>query len=163
MFLGIPRFWFTHMGIVPASKNPSFLLNFLQDLQYDWVNILFFSLILMAVTATFLALVYIMSLFFRGGNKTKLSFRNGIRLIAQTLAFPIILALFVPQYTLLYLWCSGVLIILLFVILPAVIVWSGRYYHVVAFGYRVWGGRRALIVVICTALAAIYFAIKTIS
>ncbi len=161
-FLGIPRFWFTHSGIVPKSHAPSFILNFLQDLQYDWINILFFSLILMAVTATFLVLLYLLSVFFRRKRKGKLSFLLWSRIVAQAVAIPVLLALFFPQYTLFYLWSAGMLIILLFVILPAVIIWSGRYYHDLAFGYQVRGGRAALIAVIGLGVGAIYFAISMV-
>lgn len=69
---------------------------------------------------------------------------------------PLIFAIGNPNGFILALSYAGVFVALLHGILPAAMVWSGRYLHDVKSDYRVWGGRFLLCVIFLISLLVIY-------
>jgi tyrosine-specific transport protein len=85
------------------------------------------------------------------------------RLVLAVLTFvpPFIFAMFYPKGFILALGFAGVFVAILHGILPMAMVWSGRYCkHLATGGYRVFGGRVALLlifVVSCVVIFAEFF------
>jgi len=81
------------------------------------------------------------------------------RLLVAFLTFvpPFIFALAYPKGFIMALGYAGVFVAVLHGILPAVMVWSGRYTkRDMAKGYRVWGGKSMLILVCLISFVVIY-------
>jgi tyrosine-specific transport protein len=74
---------------------------------------------------------------------------------------PLLFACFYPDGFLFALGYAGVFVAVLHGILPAAMVWSGRYHLKLSSAYRVIGGRLALIIVFLISLLVIYAQVVT--
>ena len=90
------------------------------------------------------------------GLKIKKTKRGRLVLILFTFIPPFIYALTYPKGFILALSYAGVFVAILHGILPATMVWVGRYRLRMANGYRVMGGKTTLIAVFLLSLIVIY-------
>ena len=78
--------------------------------------------------------------------------------VALTLLPPLAIILFYPGIFIMGLSYAGIFCVLLLMLLPALMVWSGRYVKNIAGGYEVIGGKPFIIVEIIIAVALLVFA-----
>lgn len=80
-----------------------------------------------------------------------------------TLLPPLLIVIFWPGIFVKALAYAGVICVLLLMLLPGLMVWSGRYVKKLPADYRVWGGRTVLVVeIILSAALAIYGLIEVL-
>jgi len=82
---------------------------------------------------------------------------GGKNLLIHGLTFipPLVIALLYPTAFIVGLSYAGICIAVLVILLPALMVWNGRYRRKMATGYQVMGGRWPLIAVMLVALGVI--------
>ncbi len=83
--------------------------------------------------------------FFADGFQIKKTVKGKFSLAVLTFLPPVLFALFYPRF-ITALHYAGFFAAILLVIFPAMMVWWGRYRLNLATGYRVWGGRFAILV-----------------
>lgn len=82
---------------------------------------------------------------------------------AATLLPPLLIVIFKPGIFVKALAYAGVVCVVLLMLLPGLMTWSGRYIKKSASGYQVWGGRGLLAVeIILSAVLAIYGLIEVL-
>ncbi|MDX1901593.1 MAG: aromatic amino acid transport family protein [Gammaproteobacteria bacterium] len=77
--------------------------------------------------------------------------RKNAYVCAITFLPPLIVVLTKPAIFIAALSGAGILCIILLLVLPILMVWSGRYRQAIATGYRFWGGRALLILLLLFA------------
>lgn len=90
------------------------------------------------------------------GCKIKKNTLGKFYLTLLTFVPPLIFSVVYPQGFILALSYAGVFVALLHGLLPAAMVWSGRYHLKIAKGYRVWVGKIGLLFVMLLAFVVIY-------
>lgn len=87
--------------------------------------------------------------------------KNGGKLIITLLTFlpPLAIVLFYPGAFIIGLKYAGIFCVILLILLPALMAWSGRYIKKIANGYEVIGGRWLLIAEIIIAAFLLYYGI----
>lgn len=82
---------------------------------------------------------------------------HGWRLTFTTLTPPFLIVVFWPDIFVKALAYAGVICVVLLMLLPGLMAWSGRYVKKIGSGYRVWGGQGILFIEIILSIAlAIY-------
>jgi tyrosine-specific transport protein len=147
-----------HNGLLAmqASGNvTTHLTSFLSlTTQSLWVKGLSNFFISVCVLTSFLGVCLCMTDFLADGFKLSKS-QHPLKVILGALIPPLILVLFIPSLFIKALSYAGVLCIILLVLLPAMMVYSGRYVRKIATGYQVWGGKILLILLILLSFIAI--------
>ena len=82
-----------------------------------------------------------------------------MKICALTFIPPLVIVIFYPQIFILALSYAGIVVILLLVLFPIIMVWSGRYKRKIAEGYRVFGGKYSLVIVSCIAVVILIIGI----
>lgn len=110
------------------------------------------------VTTSFLGVALCLWDFLADGLKiNKHSSQGRWQITAATLLPPLLIVLFWPGIFVKALAYAGVICVVLLMLLPGIMVWSGRYGKKFAGGYQVWGGRGLLAIeIIFSAALAIY-------
>ncbi len=80
---------------------------------------------------------------------------SGVFIHLLTLVPPVIVVIFYPKAFIKALEYGGIYCLILLVLLPAWMAWRGRYYHRLYGGFRVFGGRIVLAILIIFSLAII--------
>ncbi|ACJ17896.1 amino acid permease [Coxiella burnetii] len=111
------------------------------------------------IATSFLGVSLCLSDFMADGLKIKKEKNGRWLLVALTLAPPLLVILFYPGAFIASLNYAGVLCVILLILLPALMVWSGRYVKKIAIGYEVIGGKTFIILEILVALALLIFAL----
>ena len=93
------------------------------------------------IATSFLGVSLCLFHFMADGLKIKEKKIDRYLLILLTLAPPLLVILFYPSIFIKSLNCAAVLCIILLILLPALMVWSGRYVKKIATGYKVIGGK----------------------
>lgn len=78
--------------------------------------------------------------------------RQGLSLLAITFLPPLVIAVFYPGAFIAALSYAGIACVILLLLLPAVMAWSGRYHRRLANGYQLPGGKLVLAAVIIASL-----------
>ncbi|MHB1946800.1 MAG: amino acid permease [Gammaproteobacteria bacterium] len=86
--------------------------------------------------------------------KTK-SLRNDLIICGLTFFPPLLIVLFYPGAFISALSYAGIYCVILLILLPALMAWSGRYRRNIANGYRVFGGKPLLISLIILSILII--------
>lgn len=109
---------------------------------------------LCAILTSFIGVALGLFDFFADGLRVKKTVKGKFFLAVITFLPPVLFAIFYPRF-LLALRYAGIFAAILLVIFPAVMVWSGRYRKKIATGYRVFGGKALVIVVLLCGIGVI--------
>lgn len=82
---------------------------------------------------------------------------NRLSLMMLVLGPPLAVVLFFPGAFITGLRFAGVFCVLLLILLPVLMAWSGRYVKQIARGYEVWGGRTTLVIELFIGLVLLGF------
>lgn len=110
------------------------------------------------IATSFLGVSLCLSDFLTDGLKVGKSVLSRIMIVCLTLLPPLAIVLFYPGAFIVGLSYAGIFCVLLLMLLPALMVWSGRYVKKLAVGYQVTGGKLFIILEIIIALALLVFA-----
>ena len=111
------------------------------------------------IATSFLGVSLCLSDFMADGLNIKETKTNRCLLIILTLAPPLLVILFHPSIFIVSLNYAAVLCVILLMLLPALIVWSGRYVKKIAIGYEVIGGKTFITFEILISLMLLIFAL----
>jgi len=143
------------LNMLQSQENPAELLvrAFAQN-NYLQLGITFFSFF--ALTTSFMGVAIGLFDFFADALQVQKTFFTKIWLTLLTFLPPLIFTVWVPRGFLVALGYAGVFAAILLIVLPVLMVWSGRYWKGIAHGYRVKGGKPLLVGVFLAGLAVIY-------
>lgn len=158
------------MGIIPrdgdsgliamlhSNRSTSDFVNTLSGLlQRDTITEFARIFTSICLATSFLGVALSLSHFLADGlqlTKTK-SLKNDSIVYGLTFAPPILIVVFYPGAFIKALGYAGIYCVILLVLLPALMIWSGRYRKNIAKGYRVMGGKPLLIGLIIVSILII--------
>jgi tyrosine-specific transport protein len=126
-------------------------------LIYD-VTHLFTSI---CVTTSFLGVSLCLSDFLADGLRMpKIGWKRGLNTVI-TLGPALLIVLFYPNIFVESLSYAGLFCVILLILLPALMVWSGRYGKKISKGYQVWGGKGLIIAVLVVSLLLLFLDVYT--
>lgn len=110
------------------------------------------------IATSFLGASLCLSDFLTDGLKIGRSAARRLFIVALTLLPPLAIVLFYPGAFMIGLSYAGIFCVVLLMLLPALMVWSGRYVKKMATGYEVTGGKLFIILEMMIALALLVVA-----
>ncbi len=110
------------------------------------------------IATSFLGVSLCLSDFLTDGLKIGTSVSRRLFIVGLTLMPPLAIILFYPDVFIIGLNYAGIFCVVLLMLLPALMVWSGRYVTKLASGYEVTGGKLFIILEILISLALLVFA-----
>lgn len=138
------------------------LTNALSMLGGHTIHDLAFVFTQICVTTSFLGVSLCLSDFFADGLKiAKKGLGNWI-IMAVTLLPPLAIVLINPAIFIKSLSYAGIFCVVLLMLIPALMVWSGRYVTNVAKGYQVMGGKTLIVIEIIVSLALVIVGFKSV-
>lgn len=148
-------------GLVQMASSPHSVSDLTTALSKDLgastisgVTYLFTSI---CITTSFLGVSLCLSDFLADGLKVGKKAGARLLIIALTLLPPLAIILFYPGLFVMSLSYAGIFCALLLMLLPALMVWSGRYVKNISTGYSVIGGRTFIVLEIIIAVALLVF------
>ncbi|MCB1107456.1 MAG: amino acid permease [Chlamydiia bacterium] len=128
-------------------------------LGVPWIAIIvgFFSFF--ALVTSFFGVALSLYDFLADGFRIKKTVKGRILLIVLMFTPPLLFALFYPGGFVLALGYAGVFVAILYGLLPAFMVWHGRYVEKKKERFQVFGGKLTLVVMVIGSLAIIFFQI----
>lgn len=162
------------LGIVPQGGEWGLVESFKQGRQasssvagilgVSWVSTFAEGLALFALLSSFMAQSLALTHFLADAFKVKEGQHENLRLCALALAPPLLCALLYPQLFIQALnFAGGVCAVILFGVLPALMVWRGRYIKATPSAYQVTGGKPLLIGVMVFALFILFFQLSSMA
>lgn len=159
------------MGIVPYEGSYGILDSYLHGregsdalahaLGSSWVTFYAQAFAFFAILTSFLAQGLSLVHFLSDGFQIKHHKRENVWLCVAAFVPPLFFALVQPQIFFRALSLGGVLAAALFGIIPALMIWRGRYRLKFAKSYRVWGGKPLLLAIFLFALLICVFHVAT--
>lgn len=127
-------------------------------LKNPWITSFSDAFASVSVVTSFLAVSLGLSDFLADGLQMKKIGWRKVAIMLVTFLPPLMLVLFYPGLFITGLAYAGLFCVILLMFLPAAMAWSGRYRRGIATGYRVAGGRFALVLVfIATLVLTLFF------
>jgi tyrosine-specific transport protein len=120
-----------------------------------WVKGLSNFFISICVLTSFLGVALCMTDFLADGFRV-LKHEHPFKIILGALLPPLILVLFIPSLFIKALDYAGFLCIILLILLPAMMVYSGRYVKKISMGYRMMGGKPLIIILILLSFVGMW-------
>lgn len=112
------------------------------------------------ITTSFLGVALCLSDFLSDGFRVEKKSLSGKWLVTLgTFLPPLLLVLFYPGVFIAGLTYAGIFCVILLILLPALMVWSGRYIKKNAHGYKTWGGKPLVALEIIISVALLIYAI----
>lgn len=146
-----------------AIDSNSLFVNTLSNLlNQEIITVLARIFMSICLATSFLGVALSLSDFLADGlNITKVGKGN---VIVNLITFlpPLFIVLFYPGAFIKGLNYAGVCCVILLLLMPALMAWSGRYHKKIASGYRLGGGRPLLIAIISVAIIIIFNAIREV-
>ncbi|MDR3491201.1 MAG: aromatic amino acid transport family protein [Gammaproteobacteria bacterium] len=127
----------------------------IHHLQNPWITTLTRIFTSVCVATSFLGVSLCVVDFFADGFKLEKTGKENVLLHLITFIPPLTIALFYPGAFIVGLSYAGVCLAILIIILPALMVWVGRYKNEIKADYRVIGGKLPLVIVMVVALIVI--------
>ena len=144
------------MAMTHSSHSTSDLLNSLNHLLHKPViNFLVKAFTAICLATSFLGVALSLFDFLSDGLNIKKTSLNKVMLYVITFLPPLIMANHFPNAFIKALSYAGVLCIILLILLPVMMTWSGRYIKKCATGYQVCGGKYLLISLLSIAIVLI--------
>lgn len=107
------------------------------------------------IATAFLGVALCLADFLSDGLQIEKKGWGNVKIHALTFLPPLAIILFYPGAFLIGLSYAGIFCIILLMLLPPLMVWSGRYYKKIAVGYQVAGGKPALAMTIGLAIVVL--------
>jgi tyrosine-specific transport protein len=160
------------LGIVPLSGTNGLLASLKNDheasqsiaaiVKSPWVRIFSQGLAFFALLTSFLAQALSLVHFLADGLKISYKKQENLNMCILALVPPLILSLIYPQLFFKALnFAGGICAVILFGLLPAAMVWIGRYRMQTPGTYQMPGGKPALILIFCFALFILFLQLST--
>lgn len=111
------------------------------------------------VTTSFLGVSLCLSDFLTDGMQVRRHGWHRWLVMGVTFLPPLVVVLIYPSAFIMGLRYAGVWCVLLLILIPALMVWSGRYMKKIASGYQVWGGMPVLSLAIIVSIALLIYGI----
>lgn len=142
------------MSILQSTNSTSELVNVLRAIvSYDSINFFVKIFTSICVLTSFLGVALCLADFLSDGLQLEKVGMNSIFIHLIVLLPPLVITLFFPGIFIQALQYAGVYSIVLLILLPAWMAWNGRYRrHLAKEGYKLWGGRSLLIILILFSL-----------
>lgn len=141
------------ISILHSKNSTSDLVNVLNSQVPYQMTVLFTKLFTsICVVTSFLAITLCLSDFLADGFQIEKKGRGHFIIYGATLLPPLIMVLFFPHIFITALQYAGVDCVVLSILLPALMVWRGRYHRAIAREYQMVGGKILLVVLIAVAL-----------
>lgn len=150
IILSLPLATITTISLLP-NPTPALATYLAYETQSPWLDIVFRWFSYFAIVTSMLGLAYTVYNFLGDGfrvQRWKLSRSGGLLL---TFLPPAIYAYFFPQGYLNDMAYGGLATLLLYVVIPVFMIWSGRYRKHLAFGYTVRGGKPMLLLLLAVS------------
>lgn len=146
-------------GLVSIIKSDHSTLALTQSLIYylhnSWVTSFTRIFTAVCVFTSFLGVSLCVVDFLADGFQLEKKGVSNLILHAATFVPPLVIALIFPNAFIIGLNYAGIIIAILMLILPAMMVWSGRYRKKIVADYRVMGGKFPLIMLMVVAVVVI--------
>jgi tyrosine-specific transport protein len=107
------------------------------------------------LATSFLGVALSLSDFLADGLRVAKSGKGNLIIFTTTFLPPMVIVLFYPGAFIAALSYAGIYCMILLVLLPALMAWSGRYRKQLPSAYRVWGGKPLLIALMISAILII--------
>lgn len=153
------------MGVIPLTgengliamlhsghSNSDFVNTLSNLLQRDTITVLARTFTSVCLATSFLGVALCLSDFLADGLNRSKTNTDGVIVYGATFLPPLLVVLFYPGAFIIGLSYGGISCIILLVLLPALMAWSGRYRKNLAQGYRVKGGKPLLITLMAVAV-----------
>lgn len=151
------------VSMLQSGRSTSGLIISLSDLLHRQVVTDFARIFTSVCLATsFLGVAISLSHFLADGFRLHGGGKNDVILAGATFLPPLLIVLFYPNAFIAALSYAGIYCIILLVLLPALMAWSGRYRKNLATGYRVVGGKFLLSALIIVSILIIGQSLKSI-
>ncbi len=126
-------------------------------LNNTWIGagMLLFSFF--AVITSFLGVSISANHFLMDGFNVEYNLSGRLKIFVMTYLPPLLFAFYYPQGFIMALGFAGAFVAILFMIVPAMMVWRGRYQMQLTADYRLSGGRLLLLAVMLAGLFIVYF------
>jgi tyrosine-specific transport protein len=158
------------LGVVPLEGEAGIVKSFehgreaahalKETLGASWVTAYAQGFAFFAITTSFLAQGLSLMHFLADGMKVELGKRK-LPLLILTLAPPTFFSLIYPQVFFQALsFAGGICAVVLFGIMPALMVWIGRYHKRLSVSYQVFGGKTALLLIFAFSLLVLFVEIS---
>lgn len=145
------------IDMLHSGRSTSEFVNTLSALlQQDTITVFAKIFTSVCLATSFLGVGLSLSHFLADGFKANEKGGKRVWLVhLSTLLPPLLLVLFYPGAFITALSYAGIYCVILLVLLPALMVWSGRYRKNIATGYRVFGGKPLLVGLMAVSAAVI--------
>lgn len=160
------------MGVIPREGNTGLIamlhsgrstsdfVNGLSTLlNRDIITVIARIFTSICLATAFLGVSLGLSDFLADGLRVEKKGRGNLIIYSATFLPPLLIVLFYPGAFISALSYAGIYCVVLLVLLPALMVWWGRYRRNIAMGYRVYGGKTLLIILM---LASIFIIIQSV-
>lgn len=139
---------YNNLLILAANEHPiAELTKILQgNLGLTWIAITVSYFSFFALATSFVGVILSLSDFLADGFSINKTLTGRLIVLGQTILPPLLFALFFPHGFITALSYAGVLVAILFGILPVLMVWRGRYVEKLEGAYRVPGGKPVLLI-----------------
>lgn len=111
----------------------------------------------LCVATSFLGVSLALCHFLRDGLKQKKDLQGNAIVYSIAYLPPLLLVLFFPNAFIMGLSYAGICCVVLLMLLPALMAWSGRYHKKIASGFKVQGGRGLIVLVVLVSIGLIVF------
>ena len=128
-------------------------------LNSSWVSSLGHIFTVICITTSFLGVSLCLNDFLRDGLKLKQNFAATCKSLSLTFLPPLLIVLFYPGVFIKALSYAGICCVVLLMLLPALMCYSGRYVKKIAHGYRLFGGGWLLFLELVISLALLGYGI----
>ncbi len=128
-------------------------------LGVPWVAVVVGLFSFFALVTSFFGVALSLYDFLADGFKIKKTIKGKAFLLLLIFAPPLLFSLFYPGGFILALGYAGVFVAILYGLLPAFMVWRGRYFEKKKEHFRVFGGKLTLLIMFVGSLAIIFFQI----
>lgn len=157
----IPREGESGLIALLHSANPnSALTETIQSrLNNEWITSFYRFFTSVCILTSFLGVSLCVFDFLADGFKLCKTGGQGLSILAMTFLPPMLIVLFYPGIFITALSYAGTLIIILLLVLPILMVWSGRYIKKFNNHYQVAGGKLTLVLSACISITLIGIAI----
>ena len=144
------------IAIMQSKNSTSDLVNSLNSVAAnDFITFAVKLFTSICVLTSFLGVSLCLMDFMADGLQVEKKGFNKIIVSLITFVPPVVIVMFWPNMFIKALEYAGIYCVVLLVLMPAWMVWCGRYRRVIAKGYRMWGGKTLLIALILFSLVMI--------
>lgn len=139
---------------IAKSNNPvnALLVGLTAQTKYTSITVLSDIFVSVCVITSFLGVALCLTDFLADGIGVRKKGWGNFFIILLTVLPPLIIILIYPNAFIAGLSYAGIFATVLLILLPAMMVWGGRYHKKIGQHYRVWGGKPLLALIVLSAI-----------